>query len=101
MDSKKNKQYKMIVQMSSKVDFAVWDECVSGQSLWPRVSGGRGEWEQSRERFEHPDCLVGQTVFASASFGPESLQSPPRQQQAEETMRWVGSPAILVALRVW
>lgn len=30
------------------------------------------------------------TVFEPAGFGPNNLQSSPRQQQAEETVEWVG-----------
>ena len=52
--------------------------------------GQRGEWGQSREKVEHPDCLVEKTVFEPTGFALETLQSPPRRQQAEETVRWVG-----------
>lgn len=40
------------------------------------VGAKGGEWEQSREGIGHPDCLVEETVFESASFGLANLQSP-------------------------
>lgn len=40
---------------------------------------------QSREGVKHPDCLVEETLFESAGFGPDTLQ-----QEAEETVSWVG-----------
>lgn len=45
-----------------------------------RRLGGRVEWEQSREGVKHADCLVVETVFEPAGFGPKTLQSPPRQR---------------------
>lgn len=37
------------------------------------------------KRVERPDCMVEKTVFESVACVPETLQSPSRQQQAEET----------------
>lgn len=51
------------------------------QSHWWGTEGG----------VEHPDFLVEKkTVLESAGFASETLQSPPRRQHAEETVRWVG-----------
>lgn len=68
-------------------------EWVLGQSRgeWGQ---SRRQWGQSRESVEHPDCLVEKTVFESSGFGPETLQHPPRWQQAEMgDVRWVGGVA--------
>lgn len=43
------------------------------------VGAKGGEWGQSREGIAHPDCLVEETVFESASFGLANLQSPLQQ----------------------
>ena len=54
------------------------------------VGSGWGQRGQSREGVEHPDCLVEETVLEPAGSGSETPQSPPRRQQVEEAVRWVG-----------
>lgn len=42
-----------------------WTESVAQSVVWAGAGGA----------VEHPDCLVVETVFELADFGPETLQS--------------------------
>ena len=55
-----------------------WAVC-GPESVWgPCEGGGRAG------TVGHPGCLVEKIAFEPAGFGPQTLQSPPRRQQAEE-----------------
>ncbi len=63
------------------------------------VREGRGG--QGREGVQLPDSLVDEAVFQSVSPGLETPQSPPDGSRLKKLcVGWVGSPAMLRALRV-
>lgn len=72
-------------------------ESMAQSQWWGRKGGVGGVQGQSSQGVEHPDCLAEESGSEPVGLGPEILQSPPQQQQAGETARWVGSPAVPVA----